>query len=79
VHQKFTPIILATLEVEIRRVTIQSQPLTDVEIVQETLSQNYPTQNNAGRVAQVVESLHSKCEALSLNPSTTKRRKRNTY
>jgi hypothetical protein len=35
----------------------------------ETLSGKYLTQN-AGRVAQVVKHLPSKCEALSSNPST---------
>jgi hypothetical protein len=32
-----------------------------------------------GRVAQVVDSLLSKCEALSSNPSTTKKRKRERF
>jgi hypothetical protein len=45
----FTPIILATQEAEIRRITVQSQP---GQIVRETLSQNYPSQKRAGRVAQ---------------------------
>jgi hypothetical protein len=44
--------------------------------VLETLSQKYPTQNRAGRVVQVVESLPSKCEVLSSNPSTIKKKER---
>jgi hypothetical protein len=36
------PVILATQEAEIRRVVVQSQ------IVQETLSEKYPTQKRAG-------------------------------
>jgi hypothetical protein len=35
------PIILATQEAEIRRITVRSQP---GEIVHETLSQKYPSQ-----------------------------------
>jgi hypothetical protein len=45
------------------------------QIVRETLSQKYPTQKRAGKVAQVVERLPSKYEALSLNPNTTKKKK----
>jgi hypothetical protein len=36
-------------------------------------SPKYPTQNRAGGVAEVVEHLSSKHEALSSNPSTTKK------
>jgi hypothetical protein len=32
--------------------------------------------SRAGRVAQVVERLPSKCEALNLSPSTTKKKKK---
>jgi hypothetical protein len=46
------PIILATQETEIRKTEVQSQPC---QIVQETLSQKYPTQNRAGGVTEVVE------------------------
>jgi hypothetical protein len=41
----------------------------------ETLSQKYPTEKKAGRVAQVVKYEPSKCEALSSNPNTTKKKK----
>jgi hypothetical protein len=44
-----TPIILATQEAEIWRLTVPSQPL---QIVHETLSQKHPSQRRAGRVAQ---------------------------
>jgi hypothetical protein len=56
------PVILATLEVEIRRITVQSQSR---KIVQETLFQKYPTQNRVGKVAEVVKHLPSKHEALA--------------
>jgi hypothetical protein len=56
------PIILATREAEIRRIVVQSQPW---EIVYETLNQEYPTQKWVGGVAEVVELLPSKCEALN--------------
>jgi hypothetical protein len=42
-------------------------------IVRETLSQKYLTKKKAGRV---VECLLSKCEALSSNPNTTKKKKK---
>jgi hypothetical protein len=64
------PVILATQEAEIRRIVVISQPR---QIVCETLSQKYPTQNRAGGV---VECLSSKCEALSSNPSTAKKKKK---
>jgi hypothetical protein len=48
---------------------VQGQPR---EILCVTLSQKYPTQKRAGGVAQVVEYLTSKCEVLSLSPSTAK-------
>jgi hypothetical protein len=40
------------------------------------LSQKYPTQIRAGGVAQVVESLPGKCEALNSNLSTTPSQKK---
>jgi primosomal protein N'' len=51
---------------------VRSQP---GQTVHEALFQIYPTQKRAGRVAQVVERLLSKCEALTLNPSTAKKKK----
>jgi hypothetical protein len=50
-HQWLTPVILATQEAEIRKVTAQSQPR---QIVQETLSQKNPSQKRAGEMAQCV-------------------------
>jgi hypothetical protein len=41
-----------------------------------TLSWKYPTQNRPGGVAQVIERLPSKCEALTSNPSTTTKKKK---
>jgi hypothetical protein len=52
---------------------VRSQPR---QIVLETISQKYPTQNRAGGVTQVVEHLPHKCEALSSNPSTAKKEKK---
>jgi hypothetical protein len=52
---------------------IQSQQR---QIVWETVSQKYSTQKRVGRVAQVVECLHSKHEALSSNPSSAGKKKR---
>jgi hypothetical protein len=46
-----TPVIPATQETEIRRIEVQSQPR---QIIQETLSQKYPTQDRAGRMGQGV-------------------------
>jgi hypothetical protein len=72
-HRWLTLVILATLEAEIRRITVGSQPR---QIVCETLSQKIPnTKKRTGRVAQVVERLPSKHKALSSN-STEKERER---
>jgi hypothetical protein len=46
-----TPIILATQEAEIRRITVPNQPR---QIVRETLSRKNPSQKGAGGVAQGV-------------------------
>jgi hypothetical protein len=46
-----TPIILATQEAEIRRITVQNQPQ---QTVCKTLSQTKPSEKRAGEVAQVV-------------------------
>jgi hypothetical protein len=48
---RFTPVILATQEAEIRRIVVPSQP---GQIVCETLSRKYPIQKKAGGVAQAV-------------------------
>jgi hypothetical protein len=61
---RLTPIILTTQEGEIRRIAVQSQLR---QIVHKTLSKKYPTQNRAGRVAQLVQHWPSKHEALSSN------------
>jgi hypothetical protein len=63
------PAILAPQVAEIRRNAVRSQP---GQIVHETLSQKYSTQKRAEGVAQVVEYLPSKSEALSSNPNTAK-------
>jgi hypothetical protein len=49
-----TPVILATHKAEMRRISVHK-----------TLSQKYPTQKRPGRVAQLVEHLPSKHEALT--------------
>jgi hypothetical protein len=46
------PVILATYEAEIRRITVGSQP---GQIVRETLSQKNPSQKRAGGMAQGVQ------------------------
>jgi hypothetical protein len=61
------PLILATQEEEIKRITFQSQPR---QIVHEILSRKYPTQKRAGGVTHVVEYLPSNSEVLSSNPNT---------
>jgi hypothetical protein len=66
-----TPIILTTQETEIRRISIQSQPR---QIVLETLSQKNPSHKGAGGVALVC--LPRKHEALTSNPDTTKKKKK---
>jgi hypothetical protein len=72
-HGWLTLVILATQEAKIRRITVQSQPW---QIVRDTLFQKHPTWKRAGKVASVVECLPSKCEALSLIPNTTKKKKK---
>jgi superfamily II helicase len=66
-------ILLTTQEAKIRRIKIRGQ--SPGQITCETLSRKYPIQNKAGGVAQVVECLLSKHEALSSNSSTEKRKK----
>jgi hypothetical protein len=65
-----TPISLATQEAKIRMTAVPAQP---VQIVHESLSRKYPTQSKAGGVAQMIEHLASKCEALSSKTSITKK------
>jgi hypothetical protein len=67
------PVILATQEAEIRRTVVQSQP---GQIVLKILSQKYPMQKRAGRMAQVLEHLSNQHEVLSSNPSTIKKKKK---
>jgi hypothetical protein len=50
-HWWLTPIVLATQEAEIKRITVQRQP---GQIVCETLSRKKPSQKRAGGVAQGV-------------------------
>jgi hypothetical protein len=50
--QWLTPVILATQEADIRRITVWSQPR---QIVHETLSQKAPSQKSTGGVAQGVD------------------------
>jgi hypothetical protein len=78
VHKRLTPIILATWEAEIKKITIHSQP---GQIVHETLSQKNLThkKNRAGRVVQVVKCLLRKYEALSSNPSNAERGKKKVF
>jgi hypothetical protein len=71
-HQLLTPIIIATQEAESRRIMVQSQ---SGQTVGETMSQKTPSQNRAGQMVQVVKHLPRRCEALSSNPSTTKKGK----
>jgi hypothetical protein len=70
-HWWLTPVILTTGEAEFTRIEIPGQSR---KIVLKTLSSKYPTQKRAGRVAQVVEHLLSKCEALSSNSTTTEKK-----
>jgi hypothetical protein len=49
-HQWLTPVVLAIQEAEISRIMVKSQPS---QIVLKTLSQKYPTQKRAGRVASM--------------------------
>jgi hypothetical protein len=66
------PTILAPWEVEIKRIAVQRQ-LRQIHC--KTLSGKDPTKR-AGWVAQAVECLPSKHEAMTANPSTTKKKKK---
>jgi hypothetical protein len=66
------PVILATQEAEIRRITVESQPRQTVceNLSQKTLSH---TQKRSGLVEWL------KMKALSSSPSTTKRKEKKTH
>jgi hypothetical protein len=57
--------MLATQEAESRRIKVQSQPR---QIVHETLSRKYPTQNRAGGVAQMVDTTPALQHETEFNP-----------
>jgi hypothetical protein len=61
------PVIPATQEAEIKRITVECQV---EQVVQETLYQKTPTQKRGGGLAQVLKHLSRKREALSSGPST---------
>jgi hypothetical protein len=67
-------VILATQDSEIRRITFWSQPWANT--YWDTISKT-PLQKKAGGVAQVVECLPSKCQALTSYPSPAKSKKTN--
>jgi hypothetical protein len=64
---RLRPVILATLEAEIKSIMVQSQP---GQIVWETLSWKYPTQKRAGLSDRMPAIKH---ETLSSNPSTARK------
>jgi hypothetical protein len=66
------PVILATQEVEIRRVTVQNQPR---QIVHETLSLKTHHKKGADRVAQCVD----RVQAPVLQNKKKKKKKREEY
>jgi hypothetical protein len=66
------PITLATWEVEIRRIIIRGQLK---QIVHETPTSKITRVKWTGGMAQAVEHLLYKCEALSSKPSPTKKKK----
>jgi hypothetical protein len=66
------PVIPVTQEAEIRRIMVRNQPQANSS--QDPLLKN-PSQKRAGGVAQVVECLSSKHEALTSNPSVAKGKK----
>jgi hypothetical protein len=65
------PIILATLEAEVRRLTVQSQP--QANSLQDPISSK--TKKKSDVVTQEVEQLPKKHEALSSNSSTAGKKK----
>jgi hypothetical protein len=70
------PVILATQEGEIRKISVQSQPR---QKVRPYLKNAQHTKKRASGVAQVVNHLPSKCEAQSSNPVISKTNKQKTY
>jgi hypothetical protein len=66
------PIILASWETEIRRIVVQSQPKKVVLMT--SISKITGAEWSRG-VAQVVECLLCKCEALSSNPCPAQKKK----
>jgi hypothetical protein len=67
-HRWLTPVLLATQEAEIMRLTVQSKPR---HIVCKILSQKIPSQKKAGGVAQGV--------SLEFKPQYTKKKKKKSY
>jgi hypothetical protein len=70
------PVISATQEAEIRRIVVCSQPR---QMFHMTISWKFPAAKKAGRVAEVVEHLPNKCEALSSNPVLPKNNNKYVY
>jgi hypothetical protein len=70
--QWLIPVILATQEAEIKRITAQGQPR---QIVWKTLYQNTQHKKRAGGVAQVVERPPDNREAPSSNSRTVELKK----
>jgi hypothetical protein len=81
-HRWLMPVILATQEAEIRRISLKASPPPHTHTYQANSSQDPISenliQNRSGVVAQMVECLPretSKHEALSSNPNTAKKKK----
>jgi hypothetical protein len=75
-QEKLTPASLATWEVEIRRMPVQSQPWTSSS--QDPILK-VPITKRAGGEAQVAQYLPSKHETLCSNPSTVKKKKKTKF
>jgi arginine deiminase len=80
-HQWLTPVILATQETEIRRITIKTswkkkKKKQLEQVVPDTISENKTAQNRADGMAQAIERLPNKHEALSSKHSTTYKKER---